>query len=228
MQNIIIILFVLIPVLLLMYYVNQRDTVEKEPILLIIIMMILGMASVYFSKQIWNFILSKLPEIEEELTNRNWYVRILTSYGEIAFVEETIKYLLLNIIIYRNRNYDYMYDGIVYSVAISLGFALVEGLEYGIGNEVAVSLFRSVLTIPMHMSYGVIMGYYLSKSKNSYENRLIYYRYTALLFPIVLHGTSDYLLSTVDNPIIYIVYALFVYIIALKRINELSRLDKRI
>lgn len=121
-----------------------------------------------------------------------------------------------------------MYDGIVYSVAISLGFALVEGLEYGIGNEVAVSLFRSVLTIPMHMSYGVIMGYYLSKSKNSHENRLIYYRYTALLFPIVLHGTSDYLLSTVDNPIIYIVYALFVYIIALKRINELSRLDKRI
>ena len=230
LNSLLIILMVLLQVSVLMLYIYHRDNIEKEPIGLILIIFILGMLCVIFSGKIWNLIANAIPEIGEEVTNENKYVRFLVSYGEIGFIEETVKYIFLNIIIYRNKNYNYEYDGIVYSTAISLGFALLEGINYGIGSNIFTTIIRGVLTTPMHVVYGVFMGYYLSKSKKNISSRSLYYRYIGLFIPIIIHGTSDYLLSTLNqsNLLIYIIYSLVIYIMALKKINELSNLDKRL
>lgn len=227
-QSIITILLIIINILLIMIYIYERDKIEKEPIILIVLMIIMGVISVYLSREAWNIITEKIPEIKEEVVNKNWYARILICYGQIAFIEESIKYIILNLMIYRNKNYNYMYDGIIYSTSISLGFALMEGIEYGIGNGIILSLIRSILTIPMHASYGIIMGYYISKGKKEKESRSMYYRYMALIAPIVIHGTSDYMLSILTNKyqIIYIIYSVMIYIFALKKVNELARFDK--
>lgn len=228
LENIIVILCVIIPVFLLMLYVYARDQQEKEPIILILIAFFLGIISIFLGRQTWKFILSKIPELAEEVQNPNLYVKFLISYGAIGLIEETTKYIILNIIS-RNRNYDYAYDGIVYAVSISLGFALVEGIYYGIENNITVTLVRSILTIPMHMSYGVFMGYYISKSRIQ-DKRKFYYCYMALLYPIFIHGTSDYMLSIFNefSLIIYIIYSIIIYILGLKKINELSRFDKKL
>lgn len=74
-----------------MLYIYHRDNIEKEPIGLILIIFILGMLCVIFSGKIWNLIANAIPEIGEEVTNENKYVRFLVSYGEIGFIEETIE-----------------------------------------------------------------------------------------------------------------------------------------
>lgn len=229
-QNIVTFILVIIPIILIMWYINERDNKEKEPLILIVIMILLGIISVCLSRWVWKLIIINIPEIKEEIASRDWYVRILISYGQIGFIEETIKYIILNILIYRNKNYDYMYDGIVYSVALSLGFALMEGIEYGMKTNLIVSLVRSILTIPMHTVYGVMMGYYMSKGKIDNNNRVMYYRYVGLILPIFIHGTSDYMLSILNsnNQLIYIGWAIFLYIGSLKKINELSKFDKKI
>lgn len=229
-NKLLVILLVLIPVYVFVRYIYYRDKIEKEPKMLIIILFILGIITVYLSNYSWNFIVSKIPEIKEEIGNDNKYIKFLISYGEIGFIEETIKYIILVIIIYRNKNYNYEYDGIVYATAISLGFAFVEGIKYGMMNNLFITLVRSILTIPMHAVYGILMGYYLSKSKKNIQSRSFYYMYMALLVPIFIHGTSDYLLSTLNqkNLLIYIIYAMIIYIIVLKKIDETSRLDRTI
>ena len=48
-----------------MTYIYERDKIEKEPIILIVLMIIMGVISVYLSREAWNIIIEKIPEIKE-------------------------------------------------------------------------------------------------------------------------------------------------------------------
>ena len=185
-MNIILIILAILPPVLLLYYVYKKDLYEKEPRSLIIKSFLFGGISI-------------IPVVILELTfelfefqSLLWYVLI-----GIAFVEEGVKFLILRYYAYTKSEFNEPYDGIVYAVAISLGFATVENIgyvfTYAPGSELTVAIIRMFSAIPLHAACGVLMGYYVGLSKfnssKEMENFII-----GLLLAILLHGLYNYFL----------------------------------
>ena len=96
----------------------------------------------------------------------------LTRISILALVEEFAKLTALYVFISHNKAYDDIYDGFVYSAVIALSFALIETFLYVIKedsytNMSSLALLRNFTTIPLHITCGIVMGYYVSISKFS-------------------------------------------------------------
>jgi RsiW-degrading membrane proteinase PrsW (M82 family) len=60
---------------------------------------------------------------------------IYNAFLVAALCEEVCKYLLLRIGSWRNRNFNYRFDGIVYGVSVAAGFAILENAFYLINSS---------------------------------------------------------------------------------------------
>ena len=70
-------------------------------------------------------------------------------------------------------------DALVYGVAASLGFAVIENWEYILGAESLeaaryVALLRGFTAIPLHALAGVFMGFFLMDAIFQKHNRKFY------------------------------------------------------
>jgi RsiW-degrading membrane proteinase PrsW (M82 family) len=112
-----------------------------------------------------------------------------------AGIEECIKFIIIYFVIYKHVYFDEPYDGIVYAVALSLGFATVENVIYALVDFSTFShlVFRAFLPVSAHALFGVFMGYQLGKAKfnPAKENKHLF---IALLLPLIFHGVFDFIL----------------------------------
>ena len=108
-----------------------------------------------------------------------------------AIPEEGFKLLALHHILKNNPYFDEHFDGIVYAVCIGLGFAAVENVGYVFSqdNWAAVAIARSLLAVPGHYAFAVIMGYYYSV--HHFVNRSPWVAVCTLLMPVLAHGVYD-------------------------------------
>lgn len=186
----------LLPVFIILRYVYKKDRIEREPLGLVLKVFILG---AFFA----------LPCIPVErvlgtiITTNFSYDERLCSLTEnifgVALVEEFFKWLVLMIFIWKNNNFDYRYDGIVYAVTSSLGFAAIENVMYIISYGTGVSIGRAIFAIPGHATFGVFMGYFLSRAKH-FKNKewgvlKIIYLVLSIGVSVVIHGIYDFMLS---------------------------------
>jgi len=200
------------PPILIAYYIYKNDLFDKEPKDLIIRSFLLGciiVIPVYFT--------------EVSLFNFTDNLFIYTLIG-VALVEEGFKYLVLIKFFFPIKDFDEPYDGIVYSVMISLGFATIENIKYVLfdsvaGTESSVAILRMFSAIPLHASCGVIMGYYVGKSKfkvfsfnNNKISRIISDpKYIGLLLATLIHTLYDYFLFLGE----FVVFSLITLVISI-------------
>jgi len=122
-----------------------------------------------------------------------------------------------------HKEFDEKYDGIVYAVFVSLGFALVENIMYVFqyGHEVAYS--RAITAVPVHAILGITMGYYFSLAKFFKKRRTVNFL-TALLMPILLHGIYDFILMSQHQMylLIFIPFLYYLWRSGFKKMKELS------
>ena len=113
-----------------------------------------------------------------------------------AIPEELAKWIIFYWIIRKSKHFDQYYDGILYAIFISMGFALVENIFYVFSDEggMGVAIMRAVLSVPGHMLFVIPMGYYLSLSRFENDGKAHVHRAMSLAIPILLHGMFDYLL----------------------------------
>ncbi|WP_047985327.1 glutamic-type intramembrane protease PrsW [Ornithinibacillus californiensis] len=120
------------------------------------------------------------------------------SFFVVAFLEEFFKWFIFLYVIYQHTQFDAHYDGIVYAVSISLGFATIENILYLFVNGIEYALSRAIFPVSSHALFGVIMGYYFGKAKmnqvNKTGNILL-----ALIIPITLHGIYNFILIYVTE-----------------------------
>jgi RsiW-degrading membrane proteinase PrsW (M82 family) len=118
------------------------------------------------------------------------------SFAVAALVEEVFKFVLLFFLTWRNRNLNERFDGIVYSVFISLGFAGLENVLYVFNPDLggyATALMRAFISVPGHAFFGVMMGYYFALAK--FEPHLrTRHMIKALVVPYITHGLFDFFL----------------------------------
>lgn len=110
-----------------------------------------------------------------------------------ALPEEGAKLLILWLLVLRNNPYfDEHFDGIVYAVFVSLGFAAIENIFYVVGSGdgwVSVAATRALLAVPGHYAFGILMGYYYSKYH--FFDRSKKAAAKVLLVPVLAHGVYD-------------------------------------
>lgn len=222
----------ILPSIILGYIVYKEDKVEKEPASLLIKLLFGGIISAIMTV-ITSIILENIfPFLAAE--NKTVLESLLEILFEVALVEESCKWLILRKITWNNKEFNYLYDAIVYAVFVSIGFATIENIFYVLDGGLEVAILRAVLSVPSHVFYGVFMGYYYGISKlGEINNRNDIKRkniFLSLAIPTFLHFIFDFCLT---NPniiflTIYLIFIILLYINAFKKIFKLSKIKKSI
>ncbi|MBO4507501.1 MAG: PrsW family intramembrane metalloprotease [Spirochaetaceae bacterium] len=186
----------LLPVILILRYIYRLDKNEREPLSLVVIVAILGAIFALPCSFVESFLLEILAAAYSPESVK--YALIENTIC-VALVEELFKWLVIMIFVWKDRNFDYRYDGIVYAVAASLGFAALENVLYISRFGIEVALGRAIFAIPGHTTFAVFMGFNLSRAKASLlacdPRGLRRYKLLALVIPMLIHGLYDFLLS---------------------------------
>lgn len=192
----------LAPVFIIAFYVYFRDKYEREPLGLLARSLLIG-------------IVITLPVIlvENLLEHFNGSMSGLVQAGYRAFItagftEELFKYMAFLLIIWRSRHFNEKFDGIVYAVFISLGFAAVENIFYVLDHGYKIGLVRAVTAVPAHALFGVVMGYHFGLAK-FYTEEKGKQLCLAFFLPFVLHGSYDFFLMA-ERPVFLILFIPFV------------------
>lgn len=109
-------------------------------------------------------------------------------------IEEYLKWFIIYYTIFHHAQFNEPYDGVVYTVAVSLGFATMENVLYtfALPADPLSLLIRALLPVSGHALFAVIMGFYFGKAKFSDGVRRRFLIYSILL-PILAHGSFDYI-----------------------------------
>lgn len=160
--------------------------------------------------------------MEEDIIRTNWQEAFLLA----GLLEEFVKWFVFVYTVYFHIRFQAHYEGIVYGVAISLGFASVENVLYLLEHGIHFAVGRAVLPVSSHALFGVIMGYYLGKAKVSVKHHKQNI-FLSLLIPVLLHGTYDYILMTISEHWFYIMlpFMLLLWWYGLRKVKLASRME---
>ena len=223
----------LLPVFLILRYVYLLDRNEREPLGFVLKVVMYGAIFSVPCAAAERFLIPLIGIFYDPATIQ--YAWMENTVG-VALVEEFSKWLVLMLIVWKNKNFDYRYDGIVYAVSASLGFAALENVLYVLNYGTGVSIGRAIFAIPGHATFGVFMGFWLSRAKNFWlddkPNRMKICRLFALIIPMLIHGAYDFLLSeqvaATGYQYIFYIYVILLDFFAWRVIKHEFRTDKRL
>ena len=227
----ILILAAILPVIVIVSYVYSKDQ-NREPQYLV-------------KRVFWIGVAMAIPAVFLELFlessysaefSHNLFGCFCAVYIGVGLVEEFGKWIVVKMICYRHKEFDEVYDAIVYAVVASLGFACIENIGYVLSNGLGVAFQRAILSVPGHACNGVLMGYFYGKAKMEFhqKNRFDEIKYLALslLVPTFTHTVFDFLLYAngyFEVPII--LFYLFVgsqYVLCFSLIHNISKKNKKL
>lgn len=211
------------PVFIILLYIYIRDKWEKEPFSKLLLALFSGaiiVIPIIYLESLLSYII------------HNYHVsnRISAFYNAFivaGFSEETFKFLVLLILIWKSKDFNEKFDGIVYAVFVSLGFTLVENLLYVFNSGMQVAWSRAITAVPAHAIFGLAMGYHLSFARFSLFNKKRNILF-ALLVPIGLHGVYDFILMSREDGylVVFVLYLFYLYKYGFKKIDELSSMHR--
>lgn len=217
-----------VPAIILLKQVYKADKLEHEPNNLLIGLVLLGIISTSIAiilEQVGTSIIAPL-ENSSKLT-----YNFILYFVVVGCSEEFSKYILLKKKTWNHPAFNCSFDGVVYAVFVSLGFALWENLSYVAMYGMSTALVRAVTAIPGHASFGVFMGLFYGLSKkyasNGMPKKAKTYRSFALIMPILLHGSYDFLAS-MDNEffgLIFVAFILILFIFSYATVKKMSKDD---
>lgn len=217
-----------IPAIFLMYKVYKSDKLERESDKLLLKLAIAGILS------------TLLAIVEEELgcgvlqniIDENTVLYQLIMYFVIVGVaEESSKFIFLRKRTWNNPEFNCRYDGIVYAVFVSLGFALFENIFYVLDYGFATAIVRALTAIPGHAAFGVFMGAFYGLAKkysiSGDEAKSKKFRRLAVFVPVLFHGGYDFI-ATMESSIgfgYFLLYVVFMFAAALRLLRMTAKND---
>lgn len=231
MDRLILLFVALLPVVLICIYVYKKDR-AKEPIKLLIRLFLSGILSAFMVIIITGILSPFIPFFT--LGDGAGFIEVLLhTFLGVAVIEEGCKLIMCYINGYKSAEFDEIYDIILYSIMVSLGFAAFENIIYVLkASSLFLGVVRGVLSIPGHSFFALYMGYHLSLAKiaslkgNKQEEKKNFL--LALLIPTTLHGIFDFCLMS-QNLIFLIVFFIFVialYILSIKKLIFVAKNNK--
>lgn len=236
-ELLIVLLLTIVPSILLLMLILYSDRKSREPVLMLLICIFSGAFTICLSLILDKLILKTHLIGGDLFTDANSYsiYRIII----LAGVEEYAKLLILYIFLYRNNAFDDIFDGFVYSSIIALSFSLVETFMYVFsektyGDMTTLAILRNFTSIPLHITCGIAMGYFVSLEKFSKsKTKKVLNMILALLIPTLIHGVYNVFFSIVSlstsssaSIIVIILFVLSVYFIGIMFIMRTNALNK--
>lgn len=187
----------LAPGVAVMLYIYERDKISKEPPATLAVCFVLGMVATVpaiLFESLGGYVSEFIPGYHAQ--------QLFYAYGIVALSEEGSKFFFLKRYAFRLRSFDEPFDGIVYAVFISMGFATLENVLYVVNGDVSTAMWRMFTAVPAHATFGVLMGHYsgLAKLRSPQAAKLG----AGLLMAVLFHGTYDYFLFIGQESLIFL------------------------
>ena len=223
-----------LPSIAVLYYIYQKDKIEKEPAHLLALLFVEGIVCATIALIVPKVLIRYVPYYKTIFTTTNVFGNIFKNLVLIAAFQEIIKWVINYSTIWKNKNFNHVYDSIVYSTFIAIGFATYDCIIYSFENAnigIQHILSNILTTIPIHAVLGIFMGYYfaLAKKEDLNNNKKVAnkYKFYSLGIPIIFHFI--YNLCLVKRKyytfIAFIIYIVILYIEAIRSVNELSKVE---
>lgn len=233
-----------IPSVVLLVYIYEKDKTEKEPFGLLALLFGLGCLSCLPA-----VILENILPMFNIFPEGSVAFLFVENYFVVGLAEELSKFLMLFLITRKNKNFNCLFDGVIYAVVVSLGFATLENILYVLQNGMGTAVMRAITAVPGHMFDGVLMGYFYTLwhlyancevvEKKYFQMGLIdrlvpsktsagaYFALT-LIVPIVVHGTYDFLVSlgSMLGILLFFGFLIFLYIYCFGKVSQMSKQDQ--
>ena len=142
------------------------------------------------------------PYLENTFDSQHYFS--FQDFFRAAYLEELLKFAVIFLFVYRQTHFDELSDGIIYGIAVGLGYAVVENyaylLNFYIGQKPMIEFVQNRWwALIGHVSLGILMGMFLAKSRIKRFNRKLMLS-LSLMIPIFLHGLHNY---TFDSDTLY-------------------------
>ena len=229
--NYLLIAVTVIPAITLMIRVYQSDHLEKESPALLYTLVRAGVLSSLLAlveERVFCYVLDQYVEPDTVKYN------VILYFCIVAIAEESSKYIFLRKNSWNNREFNCQYDGVVYAVFVSLGFALWENISYVLNYGLTTAIARSVTAIPGHACFGVFMGtFYGIAKKYDYAGekaKSVLFTVLSLIIPMLIHGSYDYIatLEQQNAGWYFLAFILVLFVISYILVGQTSKNDKLI
>lgn len=223
------VLAAIIPAIFLMRYIYKHDTIEKEPASLLGSLVLCGVGAALVAS-----VLEWLGELILDITlsPRSPYYLVVFAFVVVAAVEEGAKLFFLHKRTWNDWNFTHLFDGVVYSAFVSLGFAAYENIRYVFSYGLSVALPRALFAIPGHLGFSVFMGIFYGRAKlcenrgsktGKHINLLLGY-----LSAVCLHGFYDACAMSGSHAaaIAFYVFVAIMYIVVYQVVKKASQTDR--
>jgi len=185
----VLLLSALAPVAAVIVYIYVKDKYEKESKRYLTLAFVLGgIVSIIITTILYMFFDLFLP-LPNDYSIWQQFVK---AFFVVGFIEEFSKYLMVRGFLQPRTVFNEPYDGIIYAVMVSMGFAAVENIMYVIQGGMEVALLRAFTAIPAHATFGIIMGYYMGKAK--FSKKKYKWNLVGLFTAVLFHGAYDFFL----------------------------------
>ena len=182
-------LMALAPIFIIIFYIYLKDKYEKEPKRLLIISFLLGaIVSIIITTLLYS-VFNTLVPLQDKLSV---WEQFKQAFFVVGFSEELSKFLIVLLFAQQRKEFNEPFDGIVYAVMVSMGFAATENVMYVMQSGHATALARAFTAVPAHATFGILMGYFMGKAK--FAPNKLYLNLLGLLSAILFHGAYDFFL----------------------------------
>ena len=227
--NFLLIAAAVIPAIVLMVKVYNADRLEAEPPGLLWALLRSGVLAALLALVEERVLCALLKTVIDPATPA---YRILLFFVVVAVSEESSKYLMLHRTAWRTPEFNCQYDGVIYAVFVSLGFAVWENISYVLHYGFGTALVRAVTAIPGHACFGVFMGVFYGLAKK-YENsgeadKATSYRILSIFIPVTLHGAYDYIATYAEGQWFFVAYVALLFITSYYLVGKTAKEDRYI
>ncbi len=179
----------LAPAIIIMMFFYIKDEYDKEPLKLLLKAVMYGFIATGIAC-VLECAINSFIKTEEDV--RGFMPILLYYLFAVGLVEEGAKFWFLVRKFYPHREFNEVYDGIIYGAFISLGFAALENVIYVLSYGMKTGILRAFTAVPGHAIDGSIAGYYVGLAKfTSSGLRRKTLLLTGFSYSVLLHGFYD-------------------------------------
>ena len=217
-----------LPAAFLLYQVYKMDTIEKEPWSILKKLLLWGALSGIPAALVESLLTGVVRNV---FTEGTILYNLVFGFVVAALVEESFKFLFLYKITFKSPDFNFRFDGVVYAVFVSMGFAILENVLYVFQGGMGVAVTRALLALPLHAACGVYMGIAYGQQKVNSLYKPASFSSVAracLPTPILIHGFYDFcaFMQTELFVIIFIVFVIAVFVLTLRQLKKASGEDR--
>lgn len=163
MNSLLLLALAITPCAVFLGVILYMDRKDPEPFDLLMKVVFFGGVSVIPAALVEGFLIRPGSVLSDPFVQSLLIIGPIEEYCKLAVVLQTA---------WLHPAFNEENDGIVYVGMAAIGFAGLENILYVLQHGFGVGVIRAVLSVPMHIVCGIIMGYYLGLAKFAGERRV--------------------------------------------------------